>query len=100
MSHHPKGCGLRLGRRQLELLAAMASPFSLLVAGDAVTRSLEKRGLVAPHFAKSKDGFFGVTPRGLRALADEMERGRLEQFIDQKYERSPARIYMSARDKQ
>ena len=88
---------MNLGKRQLDLLATVASPFFLLIVNDTVSRSLEKRGLVAPHFAKSKDGFFGVTPRGLRALADEMEAGHLEQFMDPKYERNAVRMYMDAR---
>ncbi len=90
---------MRLGTRQIYLLAALASPFSLLIAGDAVSRSLQKRGLAAPHFVKNKDGFLGITPRGLRALADAMEAGRLEQFMDPKYEINPVRLYMDARAK-
>ena len=87
---------MKLGKHQLCLLATMASPFSLLIVGDRISRSLEKRGLLAPHFAKS-DGFHGVTPAGLRAVAEAMERGELDQFTDPKYLRDRARIYVSSK---
>ena len=85
---------MRLGKHQLCLLASMASPFSVLVVGDRVSRSLVKRGLMASHFAeKAKaEGFHGITPAGLRELADAMERGELEQFLDQSYRRDTARL--------
>lgn len=87
---------MKLGKHQLCLLATMASPFSLLIVGDKISRSLVKRGLLAPHFAKS-DGFHGVTPSGLRAVAEAMERGDLEQFMDPKYRRDQARLYWSTK---
>jgi hypothetical protein len=73
----------RLGKHQLELLAGLGRPFGLLVVGDAVARSLTKRGLLAAR-GKGGDSFFQITPAGLRELADAMERGDLEQFVDPK----------------
>lgn len=89
---------MRLGKHQLNLLATMASPFSALIVKDRVAVSLAKRGLLAPHFAGKKgvgsgpaatnrDSFFGITPAGLRALADAYEAGQLEQFLDPKFQR-------------
>lgn len=85
---------MRLGKHQLCLLATMASPFNVLIVGDKVSRSLIKRGLFASHFAeKAKaEGFHGITPAGLRELADAMERGELEQFLDPSYRRDTARL--------
>ena len=88
-----------LGKHQLCLLASMASPFSLVVVGDGISRSLVKRGLLGVHWnpRKDRDGFLGITPAGLRTLADQMQAGKLEQFLDPKYERDRARLYISAR---
>ena len=88
---------MQLGKHQLCLLASMASPFSLLIVGDKISRSLEKRGLLAPHSLKTNDGFFGVTPTGLRELAGALERGELEQFTDPKFRRDRARLYIDAK---
>lgn len=84
---------MKLGRHQLCLLATMGSPFSLLVIRDKVSRSIESRGLLAPRL---NDGLFGITPSGLRTLADALESGELEPFFDGRYrERDKVRIYMS-----
>jgi len=86
-----------LGKHQLCLLATMASPFSLLVVGDRISRSLVRRGLLGQHFAKKDDAFIGITPAGLRALADEMEAGRLEPFLEPEFQRDQVRIYLNIR---
>lgn len=94
----------RLGKHQLSLLATMASPFSLLVVGDKVAGSLEKRGLLetrAPKHVsdevkgKHPKGFLSITPAGLRAVAAALEAGELEQFYDPKFQRDRVRIYIS-----
>lgn len=88
---------MRLGKHQLCLLATMGSPFNLLIVADKVSRSLERRGLLAPHSLKKDGALFGITPTGLRALADALERGDLLQFIDPKFERDHARLYMGCK---
>lgn len=91
---------MKLGKHQLCLLATMASPFSLLIVADKVSRSLVKHGVLAPHLLKKtkkpkdEDAFFGITPVGLRAVAFALETGQLNQFVDQKYRRDMARLYV------
>ena len=93
----------RLGTHQLCLLATLASPFSALIVTDRVAASLVKRRLLSPHFAASKgvgsgrDSFFGITPAGLRVLADAYEGGALERFLDPKFQRDRTRITFSTR---
>jgi hypothetical protein len=85
----------RLGRNQLCLLATIGSPFSLLILRDKVSRSVEERGLVEP---RKNDGLFGITPAGLRTLADALERGDLEPFFDGRFQdRDRVRLYLSGK---
>lgn len=71
-----------LGKNQLERLLGLASPSSLLVVGgDRVIRSLERRGLVAPAVKDRPDAWLQITPAGMRALADALEAGQLNQFF-------------------
>lgn len=101
---------MRLGKHQLCLLATMASPFIALILKDRVAASLAKLGLLAPDFASGKgvgsgpsatgqDSFFGITPAGLRALADAYEAGRLERFLDPKFQRDRTRLYTGTKAK-
>ena len=85
-----------LGKHQLCLLATMASPFNILIVPDPIAKGLIKRGLLEerPHPRKKGEGCFATTPLGLRVLADALERGDLEQFFDQKFERDRVRIYL------
>jgi hypothetical protein len=78
-----------LGKLQLERLMGMASPSSLLVVGDAVSKSLVARGLLKPHFPDRPGAWHRITPSGLRALADAFESGRLDQFME-KFRRTAA----------
>ena len=49
------------------------------ICPDAQTRALCKRGLLAAFGAgNTSDGFIGVTPAGLRWLADEIDAGRID----------------------
>jgi hypothetical protein len=70
-----------LGKRQLEKLLGLASPSMLLVVGDAVSKSLVKRGLLAAAVPDRPDAWHRITPAGLRALADAYESGLLDQFM-------------------
>jgi hypothetical protein len=71
-----------LGKLQLERLMGLASPSSLMVVGDAVSKSLVARGLLRPYFPDNPDAWHRITPSGLRALADAFETGRLDQFME------------------
>lgn len=70
-----------LGKNQLERLLGLASPSSLLVVGDAVSKSLVKRGFLAPKFDDRPDAWHQITPAGMRWLADAFEAGLLQQFF-------------------
>ena len=68
---------MALGINQTRMLIMLASPTTALVTPDAVSRSLIKRGLVS-----DESGLIRITPAGLRALADEMDAGRVETAIE------------------
>ncbi len=70
-----------LGKHQLERLMGLASPSCLMVVGDAVSRSLVKRGLLMPYFPDKPDAWHRITPSGLRVLAEAFEAGQLDQFM-------------------
>ena len=70
-----------LGKLQLERLMGLASPSCLMVVGDAVSRTLVKRGLLKPHFPDNPDAWHRITPSGLRELAAAYEAGQLDQFM-------------------
>lgn len=73
-----------LGSRQLAYLKALGHPSTYLVVGDAGARSLAKRGLLRA-FGKARkgrrDSFYGITPAGMRALADALEDGRIARAL-------------------
>ena len=69
-----------LGKHQIHLLALLGAPAVMLVVPDRVSRSLERRGLVAPRGTRT-DGFIGITLAGLRALADLFEAGKLDELV-------------------
>jgi hypothetical protein len=70
-----------LGKLQLERLMGLASPSCLLVVGDALSKSLVKRGLLKPHFPDKPSAWHRITPEGMRTLADAFEAGQLDQFM-------------------
>lgn len=71
-----------LGKKQLELLLSCASPSSLLVVGDGpVEQSLVQRELLAPKLKQRPKAWLRITPAGMRALADALESGLLDQFF-------------------
>lgn len=70
-----------LGRLQLERLMGLASPSCLMVVGDAVSKSLVRRGLLKPHFPDNPEAWHRITPSGMRALAEAYEAGQLDQFM-------------------
>lgn len=66
-----------LGPRQRDLLAQMGGLRSALVVADALALSLIRRGLLA---ADANGSFAHITAAGLRALADEVDAGRIRLF--------------------
>jgi hypothetical protein len=70
-----------LGKLQLERLLGLASPSCMLIVGDAVSKSLVKRGLLKANFPDTPEAWHRITPAGLRVLADAYEAGTLEQFM-------------------
>lgn len=69
----------KLGTRQLQALMVLGAPSRVLIAPvGKVEESLRRRGLVQHH-----DGgpAVRITPAGLRTLADALEAGELERFM-------------------
>lgn len=67
---------MRIGRQQLRLLMLLGSPGNVLVTpADRVAKALIRRGLLAEGEGVA------ITPAGLRALADELEAGRVAQHL-------------------
>ena len=68
-----------LGTRQAERLRMLANPFLAQIVGDAVTTSLEGRGLVTVHNRKDETdkhgAFVQISPEGLRVVAEMWETG-------------------------
>jgi hypothetical protein len=64
-----------LGKNQLTLLKNLM-PGRAVVIGDKTSSSLIQRGLARSWDGNGKD-LVTITPAGLRALADEMEVGRI-----------------------
>lgn len=70
-----------LGAKQRELLHALSCPTRFMITGNKVAESLVRRGLLKAQ-GKKGDGFFQITPAGMRLVADEWEAGRLEFRLD------------------
>lgn len=69
---------MRIGPNQLRTLIMLGSPTMSLVVPGPEHRSLVKNGLLKTRHDYS---FATITPTGLRALADEMEKGRVESAL-------------------
>lgn len=68
---------MRIGKQQLSLLMFLAGPDRLMVTPrDSVARSLVARGLLADDRGGTR-----ITADGLRALANEMDAGRVAAFL-------------------
>ena len=70
---------MRIGKNQLQLLVTLGSPAVLMLAPSKEARGLVKRGLL-----REREGGKAccITPAGLRALADEMEAGRVDDALE------------------
>jgi len=74
-----------LGAKQRNLLRMLANPANAAVVADAVSASLVRRGLLA---AEPDGSFAHVTAAGLRALADEIDAGRVELFSVERFRKT------------
>jgi hypothetical protein len=72
----------RLGAKQIGMLSSLGSPYFALVVPCKLSQSLQKRGLLTPRYPTS-DGFLRITPAGLRALAAALERGELDDALNE-----------------
>lgn len=70
----------RLGKQQMCLLCGLGSPGTALVVPDKLSNGLVARGLLR-NTHPTMSGMQRITPAGLRQLADDLEAGRLDQFI-------------------
>lgn len=70
----------RLGKKQMLLLCGLGSPGMALVVPDKLSNGLVARGLLRDTHP-TKPGMQRITPAGLRQLADDLEAGRLDQFL-------------------
>jgi hypothetical protein len=70
-----------LGKHQRGLLANLAGVWMGLMAGDKLSAGLVRRGLLA---AEPDGSWAHITPAGLRAVADEIDAGRVEMFSPEK----------------
>jgi hypothetical protein len=65
-----------LGTRQLEWLILLSSVERIAITTDAVSDGLVKRGLL-----REDKGGICISGAGLRALADEIDAGRLQDAL-------------------
>lgn len=65
-----------LGKNQLATLRALG-PYRVCIVGGKKHKSLARRGLCE---ALGDDSFYAITPDGLRALADAIDRGQLKRW--------------------
>lgn len=73
-----------LGKHQLRLLACLSGITMTLVVPSKLSDSLVRRGLLEPRSKKGPKGkppgFIGITPAGLRVVADLMEAGQMAEY--------------------
>jgi hypothetical protein len=69
----------RLTDDQLGLLCTLGNPSLLMVAPDRRSRALAAKGYVA---SRSDEGLHGITPAGLRRLAEELESGGIAALVE------------------
>ena len=84
---------MRIGQQQLRLLIMTASPTRILLTTDKVSDSLVRRGLLRET---DRSKACCITPAGLRALADEMEAGRVDDALERMRKDVEARKARSA----
>lgn len=70
---------MRVGKNQLQTLIVLGSPTMLLLVPGPRHRSMVERGLLRQS---DSGGSVCITPKGLRVLADEMERGRVDDALE------------------
>lgn len=72
----------KIGKRQLRLLIMCASPTAILLTTDSVSDSMVARGLLRETPERPGKSCC-ITPKGLRALAAEMEAGRVADGLEE-----------------
>lgn len=70
---------MRIGKDQLGTLIMLASPTCILLTPDRSSAGLVKKGLLRE---REPGRACCITPAGLRALADEMESGRVDDALE------------------
>ena len=68
---------MKIGKDQLATLIMLATPTRVQVIGGRSEAGLVRRGLL-----RERNHGLCITPDGLRALADEMESGRVDDALD------------------
>lgn len=71
----------RIGKNQLRLLITLASPTMMLMTGGKEAVAMASRGLLQERRQGNGVGY-SISSSGLRALADEMEAGRVDDAIE------------------
>lgn len=73
---------MRLGDRQIEALTSVGNPTMTWLCGSSkIMQTLRQKGCVRPLNPKEPDACLAITPAGLRALAEALEAGRIEQKL-------------------
>lgn len=75
----PRRPVVRVGDNQLRVLVMLGSPTMSLVVPGKECRSLIANGLLQTH---PDGGFACITAKGLRVLADEMDKGRVASALE------------------
>jgi hypothetical protein len=70
---------MRIGDNQLQVLVMLGRPTMSMVVPGRECRSLIKNGLLQ---VSPSGGFACITATGLRALADEMDKGRVASALE------------------
>lgn len=69
---------MKLGIHQLRILVVLGSPTMHLIVLDRIAKTLLGRGLLR----HSKTGGYVITAPGLRALAEAMDAGRVDEVME------------------
>ena len=70
----------RIGKQQLQTLIVLASPTCVLLTPGRSERGLVERGLLRER--EPGGGSCCITPAGLRALADAMDQGLVDDALE------------------
>lgn len=71
----------RLGKKQIEMLIMLGAPTMVLLTPGRSEHALVARGLLRSHKGTKGGEACCIAPAGLRALADAMEAGMVDDAI-------------------